>query len=434
MTTFLGLDFGTTNSAIAASTPEGTAIMARFASPRGPVDTFRSILHFSPERRDSLGVPVPFAGPAAIVHYLESEGNGRLIQSMKTHLSSRGFRHTQVFGRNFTLEDLVAAVVRGLSVEALPLWKDAAPVIVAGRPVRFARAESEGDDAFAEERLRRALHLAGFPQVVFEYEPVAAAWHYEEGLDHREMVLIGDFGGGTSDFSLLEVGPGAATTSSGTRQVLATSGVGIAGDTFDSRIMRHVVAPRLGRGSTYGSALGDKMLPVPAWLYTSLNRWHHLSFLKTRETAHLLDDIHARASDRLAIASLIHVIEDDLGYRLYRAVERVKTELSQKESSRFVFRDPPVYIDTAITRTQFEEWIAEDVAAIAACVDEALTTASLSNGDVDRVFLTGGTSLVPAVRRVFTERFGEEKIRTGNALTSVARGLALRAREVHLGR
>ena len=213
---------------------------------------------------------------------------------------------------------------------------------------------SAEDDAFALSRLRAALEQAGFEDIVFEFEPVAAAYEFESQLDHDELILIADFGGGTSDFSLMQVGPSVRRRGHTAEDILGTDGVAIAGDTFDSKIVRHVVAPRLGQGSQYRSAF-NKVLPVPAWLYTNLERWHYLSFLKSKKTMDMLAELRLQAFEPEKIAALIHVIEYDLGYHLYRAVEQTKIELSEQEMSALRFRDAALAIEQAVRRDEFDE-------------------------------------------------------------------------------
>ncbi len=260
-------------------------------------------------------------------------------------------------------------------------------------------------------------------------EPVAAAYHYESTLDHDELLLIGDFGGGTSDFSLLRVGPGVRKRGRTPRDLLGNSGVGLAGDAFDAKIVRNLVSPRLGAGTSARS--GHKVLPaVPNWVYFKLERWHHLSFLRTSGTMNMLRTARAQAFEPEKIEALINLIEEDLGYQLHRAVQQVKCALSGAPSAEFCFVDGILEIRAKVTRREFEEWIAEEAGSIERCVDELLRTARVGPGDVDMVFLTGGSSFVPAIRRIFETRFGVGRVRTGDEFTSVARGLALRAAEV----
>jgi len=186
-----------------------------------------------------------FAGAPAIDRYAENEGEGRLVQSIKSHLASATFTRTMISGKTWTLEALIAEFLRGLRAGAgAPLGARA----VVGRPVRYWGAGSEPDDARAVGRMRAALLGAGFTDVVFEFEPIAAALRYAARLDHDELLLVADFGGGTSDFSLVRVGPGVSPGDP--NAILATGGLAIGGDAFDARIIDAVVAPALGRDTS----------------------------------------------------------------------------------------------------------------------------------------------------------------------------------------
>jgi len=428
MHTVLGLDFGTTNSAIALATPDGKAELATFPEDDHYTTTFRSVLYFDPERSEPTGKPRAVGGPHAIAEYLQAETRGRLIQSMKSHLASPLFKHTAILGYSYTLEELIALIIRQLKAAAEAQFGVLDGRVVVGRPAHFSGAEDEEGDAFALHRLKNAIQQGGFARVEFELEPVAAAYQYEQQLDHDEIVLIADFGGGTSDFCLMQLGPSARKRGRRQDDILGTDGVAIAGDTFDSSLVRHLVAPRLGLGSEYRS-LFNRTLPIPLWLYEKFERWHHLSFLKTRETMELLRQIHFGALEPEKIAALIQVVEEDLGYHLFRAVEQTKCGLSGAESSPFIFREALVNIHEPVQRVAFENWIDPHVHAIAQCVDRLLANCAVQPRDVDSVFLTGGSSFVPIVRRIFADRFGEPRLRGGDELTTVAKGLALRALE-----
>jgi hypothetical chaperone protein len=413
----VGLDLGTTNSAIAVQR-DGRVELARFEWSGGITETFRSLLYFRAGEK-------PAGGPYAIDRYLAADGDGRLIQSMKSYLADRTFQATSIFGRNTTLVDLLATLLRELRERAETKLGPLGHRAVVGRPVHFATEKDADDEALAVGRLTQALTASGFTDVELEYEPVAAAHYYESQLDHDELVLIADFGGGTSDFSLVRVGPGQKHL--GAARILGNDGVGIAGDVLDSRLLENLVAPMLGRGGTYKSLMGDKDLPVPVWIYARLLRWHHFSFLKSKKNVDLLERIASQTSNPEPIRALLHVIENDLGYHLYRAIEKTKVALSSADTASFSFSDDPLAIEATVTRAQFETWIAEDLAALSSCVDGLLARIGVDAKDVDMVFMTGGSSFVPAVRRIFTDRFGEDRIRAGGELISVASGLAQRA-------
>lgn len=414
----IGLDLGTTNSAIAVVGDDGAVRLASFDHASGTTETFRSLLYFGNGEK-------PVGGPRAIDRYLAAAGEGRLIQSMKSYLADSTFQATNIYGRTTSLVELLAVLLRELRASAEAKLGPLGSRAVVGRPVHFVTEKDEEDETLALGRLRAALEQAGFTEIELEYEPVAAAKFYESTLDHDELVLIADFGGGTSDFSLVRVGPGQRDR--GPERILGNDGVGIAGDALDARLMQKLVAPKLGMGTTYRSLMGDKDLPVPVWIYSRLLRWHHLSFLKSKKNLEMLEGIASQAKDDKDIRALLHVLENDLGYHLYRAIEKTKVTLSSAEEAVFRFSDDPLEIEAPVTRREFESWIEEEMAKMASCVDRLLARAGVAPGDVDQVFMTGGSSFVPAVRRIFEERFGPAKLRTGGELVSVASGLALRA-------
>jgi hypothetical chaperone protein len=403
---YVGIDFGTTNSAVGIADDTGVRLV-----PLGDASYWRTVLYFEPGGGLTGGSP-------AIARYLDTEGEGRLVQSIKSHLASASFSRTSIFGRRWLLEDMIAAYLR-LVRAASPI--DLGTRCVIGRPVRYWGAEDADDDARAVARMRDALGKAGFTEAVFEYEPVGAAARYRAGLDHDELIVVADFGGGTTDFSAIRVGPGAT-------EVLATGGIGVSGDAFDARIIDAVVAPALGRGTRYRDEMGGEA-PVPAWLYGHLRRWHYLSFLKEESTMRLLARVSQGAVDPLRIGRLVRIVEDDLGLPLHRAVEGAKVRLSVRDAEVIALA-AGVDVELAVTRGDFEAWIAPDLDAIDGVLDDVCARAGISPRDVDRVFATGGSSLVPAVRARLAVRFGDDRIVGGEELTSVAWGLAARAREV----
>jgi hypothetical chaperone protein len=431
----LGIDFGTTNSSIALARANGSVELVSFPTATASTESFRSVLYLEQRREAGRSQIKSFTGPAGIEQYLRAEHKGRLIQSLKSYLTSRTLTGTEVFGRRYTVEDLISRILADLRLNAERQFGQPIRDAVVGRPVRFVGAESVEDDDLAVERLRQAFLQAGFESVSFEMEPIAAAYAYESTLDRDELILIGDFGGGTSDFSLLHVGPGIRARGRTANDLLGNSGLGLAGDTFDARIVRKLVSPALGSDSlerSYAQAADRpaNIIPaVPAWIYANLERWHYLSFLKTRNVAEILRKARARAQEPEKVEALVNLIEEDLGYQLHQAVQRLKTDLSYRESAEFRFRDGSMDIVATVSRADFENWISDDLQSIERCVDALLVAINVKASEVDRVFLTGGTSFVPAVRHIFEERFTAARVRTGNEFTSVARGLALRAAE-----
>ena len=405
--------------------------MVQFSSLAGLSRSWRSLLYLQ-RRMQAAGKPVSvWTGTEGIEHYLASDSfddavQGRLIQSLKSYLSARDLTGTEIFGRQYPFQDLVARILRDLRLRASEAFGFEVTHALVGRPVMFVGANDEADNDFAMSRLRQALLLAGFTNIAFAMEPVAAAFAYESSITQDETLLIGDFGGGTTDFSLLRVGPEARAASG--PQVLGNTGVGIAGDAFDARIVRRLISPALGSDSL-ASSLGKELPALPAWIYSNLERWHTLSFLRTHAVRDMLRAAEKRALEPEKIRALRTVVDHDLGYRLHQAVQRLKIDLSTQQEAEFVLDAEVVHLRVPVRREAFEQWIAPELARMESSLDELLRNTGVLRNEVDRVFLTGGTSLVPAVRRVFTARFGEDRVGSGDAFTSVAHGLTVMAQQ-----
>jgi hypothetical chaperone protein len=413
--TVIGVDFGTTNSVVTALRPDGSVTTVRHAFGLAEMDVIRSVLCFWNDGAKDRVVLRSAVGPAAIEAYLDDPLESRLMMSLKSYLAQRTFTETRVFGRQFTLEALIGLFLG----EILPEPRDM--VLVAGRPVRFAG--DAPDDALGEQRLRGSYAAAGWATIQTALEPEAAGYRFARGLTAPATVLVGDFGGGTSDFSVMRFEPGSNRPVT----ALGHAGVGIAGDTFDFRIMDHVVSPRLGKGTTYRP--GGTDLPVPPEYYSSFARWHRLSLMRAPKTMRDIEAVARSAMYPNRLHALLQLIRDELGYELYRTVSGVKAELSRADRAVLRFQYEDFTIEETIAREDFEHWIAPDIARIAATIDLALAEAGLREDAVDQVFLTGGTSLVPAVRGLFTARFGSHRVMGGGEFVSVAEGLALIGRD-----
>jgi len=414
----IGIDFGTTNSVVALADANGSVTTRSFATRQGAVDAYRSALMFWRDGRPPETRIAHVSGPDALDMALGMTSEHRFLQSLKTYLSSRAFQETRLFGKLFKLEDLIGVFLSDLSTGLDGL---AETPLVSGRPVVFAGERP--DEALAVGRLRTSYAKAGMPQVDFAYEPLGAAYWYARNLKTPQTMLVADFGGGTSDFSVMRFEPGEA----GRLEAIPLShaGVGVAGDTFDYRIIEHAVSPRLGKGTQYRSF--EKLLPVPAHYHAAFAQWHKLSLMKSRETLAELRELIRDAVEPGKLEDLLTVIEYDLGYELYRAVSAAKIALSGADETVLRFNQVDVAIERRITRADFDGWIAEDVGAIETALDKALVEANVASGAVEAVFMTGGTSHVPAVRALFDRRFGAGRIHIGDAFRSVASGLALLA-------
>jgi hypothetical chaperone protein len=287
-----------------------------------------------------------------------------------------------------------------------------------------AFAGQQPDAALALGRYQEAFHRLGFEDIRYAYEPVAAAFFFARQLTADATVLVADFGGGTSDFSLIRFERQAGRLKA---TPLANSGVGVAGDAFDYRILDHLVSPRLGKGSSYRAF--DQLLPIPNRYFTAFARWEQLALMRASRDMRDIRALTRTAVEPEKIAALVELLDDNHGYPLYQSVSRLKEGLSAQEEARFSFRAGDIVIEGPVKRSHFERWIAPELAAIGGAVDDVMARAQLGAEGVDRVFLTGGSSFVPAVRRLFAERFGGAKLESGDELVSIASGLALIAQE-----
>jgi hypothetical chaperone protein len=423
-----GIDFGTSNSVVALQKGDGGVEFAEHQLLGSPTPSFRSLLFFDLEEQEPLDPIVYSAGPKGIEAYLDAFGEGRVIQSFKTHLTSEGLGRTRIGPHALDLEGLVTLFLKRLRVESEDSLSQPLRRAVFGRPVRFAGAKSKEDDDRAEARLRAAAKLAGLDEVFIELEPIAAAYHYERKLENDELAMIADFGAGTTDFCVMRIGPSRRDAADREGDVIATGGIGVAGDDLDAALIQNVVAPKLGKGSYYREY--GRSLVIPPSYYNKLSHWHQLSFLRGERTRADLQRLRQFADDPEAISHLMAIIEDNQGFHLHKSVEATKVALSKSEQALFRYEHEDFTILAEVERSDFEAWIAEDVAAIVAELDRTLAEANLQPRDIARVFMTGGTAFVPSVRSEFAARFGPEKLSSGDELSSIAAGLAARGRRL----
>lgn len=420
----VGIDFGTTNSVIARASVGGQADLVEFAAPGGTGSVFRSALCFWQDEALRGGLAHE-AGPWAIAEFLDFPQGSRFLQSFKSVAANPAFEHATLFEKRLRFEDLGQVFLRHLLAHGGDALGDLPERIVVGRPVRYVGARP--DPALARARYDGMFALLGRP-VHYVYEPLGAAYSFASGLSDPATLLVADFGGGTSDFSIVRVAaPGAAR-----RCVpLGSAGIGIAGDRFDYRIMDRLVLPLLGKGGTYRSF--DKVLEIPAGHFTDFGDWSRLALMRNRRTLDELARLQRAATDPATIRRMIAVVENELGYALYEAVGQLKRALSRDSHAQFRFSGPDLEITAEVSRSDFEHWIAPDLGRIAETVDTALARAGCQPEQIDHVFLTGGSSLIPAVRGLFEQRFGAGRVASGNELTSIAHGLALMGQDPDLG-
>ena len=430
-----GLDFGTSNTSLAVSDGSGVRLL--------PIDeiageTMPTILYVRRDRSALVGRPAiegyladertrgpvkrqvkllgfkmessnPFQKPVEANILADVDAPGRLFQSLKSFLGSPLDQPTSVFGTPMSLTALVALVLDHVRRRAQATVGVAPEAIRIGRPVEFVGGASA--EGLALSRLDEAARLAGFRDVAFEHEPVAAARaaNVSEGIS-----LVFDFGGGTLDLCVAE------RRGSDVR-IVATAGRAVAGDRFTQVLIDLVVAPRLGATSEWG----PKRLRLPAFIVNAISDWHALSALNEKPLLDALDDLVRSGAPRRELAALRSAIEMQLGYEIFSAVDTVKIELSSEETAFLAFHRAGVDIDAVVPRRRFEVRAAPLLGEIDELLTEVLERAGLPESVVGEVVLTGGSSALPAARALLERRFPGAERRDFAAFSSVAAGLAL---------
>jgi hypothetical chaperone protein len=441
----IGLDFGTTNSGVGLFDGERVTVLP--LDPNGrDAGVVRTLLYLTREGQVQVGqaaidlyyeqnigrarqlirevvgeiqvVAAEIPPHMRSVHVMvDALTPGRLFQSLKSGLKEAGFTGTDVFGRVYTLEELIALYLETLRRRASQAVGQAVTAVVLGRPVNFGADPSTNE--MAEGRLRAAAELAGFEEITFELEPVAAALAYARAVERPHNILVFDFGGGTLDLTVMRVGGGE-------RQLLATGGIDVAGDTFDRAIIRFRLLDHFGRGTT----LGERRLPFPAHLTEALTHWQEIPTLSNPKTLALLQEAQQMGSHPARIKGLEALVVKSYGFAMFDAVERGKRELSQSYTTVIRLQAQDIEVWQLLTRLQFEMIIAEYQREIASHVEDTVARSGLAPGQIDAVVRTGGSSEIPAFIRLLEEQFGAQKLRLENTFSGVTAGLAIRAWEL----
>jgi hypothetical chaperone protein len=367
-------------------------------------------------------------GVEALRQFVDHGAEARLLRSIKHHLGSRSFRGTVIGGRMLTPEALVAVLLRHMRQRADAWFGVEVRRVVLGRPVHF---DGE-DDAFAEGRLRRAAELAGFEEVHLLPEPVAAARAFGAAAEREELALIGDFGGGTSDFTVLRIGPRALER----RDVLAVGGVPVAGDALDASLMRSRVARHFGAEVLYRAPFGHNVLRMPRGIVELLCSPAHLSILQRRDIAAFLADVRRWSlsdEDRHRIDQLTTLVDDTQGFHVFEAIERAKRALSSDDAAEVVFSHPGIEVREPVTRTGFEEASQRELDAILGCLEATVRAAGVAFEDIGVVCCTGGTAKVPRLAAEIARRIPAARVEQFKGFHSVVEGLAHEARAIERG-
>lgn len=420
------IDYGTSNSLLGAADAHGSRGFAPLDPSAADPAVLRSLLYFPSASQ-------VFYGAEAIRELSARDHVGRFMRSIKRQLPSRSFIGTFVDNRPFNLEDLIGTFLGEMRRRANAHFGEDVTRVVLGRPARFAQADE--DDRYAEGRLERAARIAGFKEIEFFPEPVAAAFGYAGDAPQGQtesLVLAADYGGGTSDFTVYRLGARSFVPS----DVIGMGGVSVAGDAFDASLMRHRVSRHFGTGVRYKVPFGSNILTMPVHLMERICHPAEISLLRrqdTREFFNLVKQWSLEDDDRDKMDRLFTLLDDNLGFPLFERIEATKRALSSELETRFTFSYPTIELSETITRKQFDQYSAPALETITGSLDETLKAAQVTPDQIDRVLCTGGTAKVRAVRQALVDRFGEAKLFDLDPFRGVAHGLLQRAREIAAG-
>ncbi|MBI5304869.1 MAG: Hsp70 family protein [Chloroflexi bacterium] len=434
----LGIDFGTTNSSVARF--DG-ATLQRFALDHSGdnINVLPSLIYINRAHHAQVGT-------AAALHYLEREtgraakwerrvvgeidyvgaemsyvqtvhvmvdaaAQGRLLQYVKTALRDPSYEGTQVFDRFYTVDELVAMVFSQLKSSAEKQTGETSRAVVLGRPVKFS--DDPAVTERAEEILFKGARLAGFEDIRFELEPIGATFYYHISAPQRQTAFIFDFGGGTLDLTIARVGGKHAP------EILATHGVLVGGDDLDRQVMRS-----LRRHFGGGRAAGAKQ-PLPEYILELLDNWQTMPMLSRPASLKQLEEFRATCVNPKGIDALKTLVTRNLGFMLFREIEKTKKLLSDQFLAPLDFARESLAIHEHITRREFEALIEQQVAQVEEGIHATLQLAGLQPAQIDVVLRTGGTSAVPVFAKLLEKIFGDEKLAELDLLTSVVGGLAV---------
>ena len=414
MSKFLyGIDFGTTNSALSIYDEDKKEIVKTIIVP--------SLLYFQQDQGaiESLNYVV---GEHAISAYLKDGMKGRFIKSIKQILSRTTFTETKIHNRRYTASDLVTLILKDLKRKADDYIGYDCQKAIIGRPVYFDD-DSAQKDTLAQTRLKKAAENAGFNEVRFQFEPIGAAFAYEKTIGKKENVLVADLGGGTTDFTYLVLDPAKVGSKDRKNDMMASGGIYIGGDTFDSAFMWDRGTPYFGKNTLYEATPG-KVLTVPISLFANICSWDKMNFFNGLRIQKDLEDYYYYSKKDRKFKNLLTLVDNNLGYSVFQAIEKTKIELSDEPASTFAYSNMEIEINEEISIAQYNALIDKDIKKISAYLDEFMLKNNIEATAIDSLFLTGGSSLVGAVQNLFRTKFPHIPLNSGDNFTSVAQGLA----------
>ena len=409
----LAIDFGTSNSLVGCVYNGEKTLALPIDDLNSDPTMMRTLLYF-PEP------DVCYYGQRAIDEFLENDMDGRLFRSFKTHLPNQAYLGTMFKNRVLSLESIIGLFLLELKKRAELAIGQKVTHVVMGRPARYSMDEVA--DGFALHRMEKACQFAGFTNVQFVPEPLAAAFDYRRQATEEKTILIGDFGGGTSDFTIMRINPKEFSK----KDVLAIEGCPLAGDALDSIFMSNKLNEYFGAKTRYMLPMSSNVMTMPPGVTMRLNHPAHIVHLKDKETYEFVREVKKCAltpKDGAGVDRLFALIEDNQIFPFFESIEASKKELSKSDKSNFKFDYPDIEVYETFSAEQFTTWANDIKNNIILALDRSLQQAGLTEKDIDLVCLTGGTSKVPLIRAEFEKRFGIEKLQTQEEFHSVTAGL-----------
>lgn len=442
-----GIDFGTTNSSLAICTDNNTTVI--------PIDrqnpnnkVLKSLIYINPKQEIAVGhdainhylddlknlpsvhlqikstgkmvkVMVPTGSGTMKADWVpeivevDDSGRGRLLQSLKSVLTSSTFTGTNIFGQFYSLENLLTILLKEIKHRAEVEIDHELTSTVIGRPVKYV---GTSENKIALDRMQTIAKNAGFQNIEFEYEPVGAALDYHLSSPAPQKILVYDFGGGTLDICIMELP---------SKKILSVSGRGLGGDLLDSHLAINKIAQHFG----LNSIINGKM-PFPRYLFSTFSSWYMATLQKTVKNHDTLQELALKSNQPELVRNLIALIFNDYGFEFFHTLDLSKISLSTSNQTNFLFNRPNLNVSETISKSDFETSIAPDLETSQDCINEALNLANLKPNQIDKVILTGGSSQVPIFIKQIQDIFGKDKIITSNHFTSVASGLAIRAEQI----
>ena len=414
MNNFLyGLDFGTTNSVLSIYDESKAEITETIRVP--------SLIYF-PESSAFADDDNYVIGENAISAYLEEGMKGRFIKSIKQILSRSSFIETRINGKRYNASDLVSLILKDLKAKADAITGVDCKKAVIGRPV-FFDDDNSAKDTLAQNRLSKAVEMAGFSNVRFQFEPIGAAFAYERTMERKEKVLVADLGGGTTDFTFLELDPNKTHSKDRKSDMIASGGIYIGGDSFDSSFMWNKGTPYFGKETLYEATPG-KVLKVPMSLFDNICTWDKINFFNNLRIKRSMEEYYHYSKNGRKFKNLLTLIDNNLGYSVFQSIEKTKIGLSGSDASVFQYNNMGIEIDEVISIEDYNDVVQKDIQKISDYLDKFLQQHAIKASEINSLFLTGGSSMVKAVRRLFQTKFPDSKINSGDNFISVANGLA----------